>query len=408
MANTNVDIIPLRDIKHFKQRIHHNNRDKNLNDLQHLKYQNVVEIIDPNVVKKEVIIKDNNKEMKRGDYTKQIGAYNGKIKNVQNDLNKLLNDFSNCTNDLDKEKVQKKIDKKNVSLLKYIEKVKDLTFARDKTQKTFSNKKLLNRKDFYELRFSITKPPLHLQRDINYGKDLLQVVKDYVKNIGLDMDIHSYSLHLDQFAPHIHILSSLKGKELTLNQQFKKIFEKEQDFKTFHSLQKDFNTFVKEHSLIKKYDLNLGTITKGGLYDYRPLAAYKKAQEDLKIKIDNKVDKMDNVTMKNEFKKLLYEKFSHKSLSKNLDKYIDSGIKNEMKNFEVEIKTLENDNTRLKNENKALKDTFKEEVNKGIETKLKKLFDTIKPIKKDKKDIAKDLDNTTNDNNLDNDNDFDR
>ena len=135
---------------------------------------------------------------------------------------------------------------------------------------------------------------------------------------------------MDQHSPHVHLLGSIKNQELTLNQQLEKIFDKRF---SFHSVQKDFNNFVKNHDLIKKHDLKLGDIVRGGAYEYeKNLLRYKANQKDIEKKVEQQISsikpkrnliglvvesreqKLENIATQ-----LLIEKNSHKQYSKNIE-----------------------------------------------------------------------------------------
>lgn len=387
MANTNLDIKPLKDRKHFKQRQYENNRQKNING-NNDKFINIVEIINDKIGQKDIIEKKEIEPLKRSDLTRLIASYNAKVKKCNNELNQLNMKYYECDSDLEKDKIKKKIDKKKDSLNNFKEKIKDFEFLKKQTPSKKANHKKDNRNEFYELRFSITNPPKRLRRNIDYGKDFLNVVKDYLKEKGISIDIHSFSLHMDQHSPHVHMLGSIKNQELTLNQQLEKIFDKRF---SFHSLQKDFNNFVKNHDLIKKHDLKLGEITRGGAYEYeKNLLRYKANQKDIEKKVEQQISSIKpkrnliglvvesrEQKLENIAKQLLIEKNSHKQYSKNIEKDLIRSDKiisnvlsekqNEKYNKEDLINNLKNE---LEQKNEILKD-FDKHVDIAVDKKFK-------------------------------------
>ena len=385
MANTNIDIKPLKDRKHFKQRQYENNRQKNINGNNN-DFINIVEIMNSEIGQKDIIEKKEVEQLKRSDLTRLIASYNAKVKKCNNELNQLNINYSEC-DEIEKDKIKKKIDKKKDSLNNFKEKIKDFEFLKKQTPQKKPNHKKDNRNEFYELRFSITNPPKRLRRNIDYGKDFLNVVKDYLKEKGISIDIHSFSLHMDQHSPHVHLLGSIKNQELTLNQQLEKIFDKRF---SFHSVQKDFNNFVKNHDLIKKHNLKIGEITRGGVYEYeKNLLRYKANQKDIEKKVEQQISsikptrkfglvvesreqKLENIATQ-----LLIEKNSHKQYSKNIEKDLIRSDKiisnvlsekqNEKYNKQDLIKNLQNE---LEQKNEILKD-FEKHVDVAVNEKFK-------------------------------------
>lgn len=330
MANTNIEIKALKDIKHFNQRKYENNRKSNIKSCEYESFMNIVEIVDPKIGLQKKPIEEE-QQLKRSDITRLISAYSAKVKKCENDLSILKDNLSNCFVEKQKDKIISKIQNKENSLKSFNEKLKDFNFLKKQTPSKKVNQKLNNRNEFYELRFSITKAPKKLKRNQEYAKDLLQVVKDYIKDLKLDIDIHSFSVHMDQHSPHVHVLGTIDGKELTLNQQLEKLFDKRF---SFHSLQKDFNNFAKEHQLIKKYDLKLGDIVRGGMYEYeKNLYKYKENTKNVEQQVEKQISSLKatrNIVglvvesreqkMENILKPLLVEKQLHKKYSKNIEK----------------------------------------------------------------------------------------
>ena len=88
----------------------------------------------------------------------------------------------------------------------HFRKLKDL---RDGTTAIVVDNKNRNRKNFVEITFSITKAPDHLRRDVQYGKDILQVIKEFYKTSKSHFAFHlsqiPVSLVYQYFVLHMKI-----------------------------------------------------------------------------------------------------------------------------------------------------------------------------------------------------------
>lgn len=385
MANTNIEIKPLKDRKHFNQRKYENNRDKNISK-NNQEFLNIVEIINPEIGKQEKQKEEIKQQLKRSDLTRLISSYNAKSNKCIEELNSFHLKLNNATG-IEKDKLINKIEKKQKSLDNFQEKLKDFNFLKKNTPSKKPNHKSNNRNEYYELRFSITNPPKRLRRSQEYGKDLLNVVKDYLKEKGISIDIHSFSLHMDQHSPHVHLLGSIKNQKLTLNQQLEKIFDKRF---FYHSLQNDFNNFIKNHSLIKKHNLKIGEITRGGMYEYeKNLLRYKTNEKEISEKVEKQIQNIKPIKnwglvvksreqqLEDILKPLLIEKNSHKQFSKNIEKdlirsdKIISQVLNEKQNEKHNNQDLINKlHNELEKKNEILKD-FDKHVDIAVDKKFK-------------------------------------
>jgi len=115
---------------------------------------------------------------------------------------------------------------------------------------------------------SITQIPKHLLRNQEYGKDIKDLMLEYVKEKFPNLNILSIAIHLDQSTPHMHLNGQYSGE---------------------NNLTKD---------LVKKYDFNIDTITKGGKKDYMSLPAYKAFQERTLKRATKQIDNLLDKTIK--------------------------------------------------------------------------------------------------------------
>lgn len=336
MSNTNAKVKSSSSGAWFANRIHHNNRKTNLSDSD-FKDEECLNIVEKNEKFGEmeggaVMLDDKgagigsysfnlqhmkavlklNDNISRSQITSKLSATNSKIKKYQQEAEKIADLI--VLEEPGTEQHQKLL-KKGQKKLKTLNNAKNraalLKELRDATEKKDMKKvnKNKNRKGFIELTFSITKCPEKFRRDAQYGKDVLEVVKEFYKKLKLKADVHSYSLHLDQSSPHCHILCSYKNSDSNLNKDLENIFNKRFNL---HSLQNKFNNFVREHKRLQKYKhvQELEKIERGGRWEYiKNLNDYKNKSNELNSDITNAVkeikpDKKMGLTLKTREEKL--------------------------------------------------------------------------------------------------------
>ncbi len=341
MSNTNIQITTSKSRQWFSNRKYHNNRDTNLSDSDFKNDEciNIVEIVNKDVglknsssgdgvvqninvsagtyaenlanYYKAFNVPQNLQGLKRGDYTRKLSANNSAIARYETELQHLQTQLeelvlSNGSNDFTDEnfkkfeKLNKKYSKKiNVTIPNAKAKSEMLQHLRDNTAASVVDNKNKNRKNFVEITFSVTKAPQYLRRDINYGKDVLSVIKEFYKDLGLNMIIHSYSLHLDQSSPHCHLNGSYENTEHSLNSDLENRYGKKFNY---HSLQNEFNDFIRSHTLMRKYKhiQELETITRGSKWEYeKNLKKYKDKSKQIEQEVIQDVQSVKDI--KNKF-----------------------------------------------------------------------------------------------------------
>jgi chromosome segregation ATPase len=276
-------------------------------------------------------IKDLDKKIKeipksKSEISKDISKYKSLIKNYEKDLvnykiileNSILKD-----DEKDISKYSKLVEKREKQIIKHTQKIQQLMTLRDNTKsRHVEGNKNKNRNDYVEITLSITKCPDELKRDQEYGKTLLDCVKDFYRSLDLDMEVESYSLHMDQSSPHCHILGNYKNSDSSIQKDLLKHFGKKFNY---HSLQNGFNEFVRNYPNLQKYDhiKDLEKIERGGKFEYiKNLDLYKKSQslEELEQKeniLNNQFEDKKKVLDKVNFK-ISHEQKKYDKLLKNM------------------------------------------------------------------------------------------
>lgn len=177
--------------------------------------------------------------------------------------------------------------KKPATKAKYELKIKELNLERD----VFIDKRTTAKRSYLEFVFTLTDVKENLKRDLEYGRDLNDLMLEYFKDKFPNAKIVLSALHLDQSNPHIHI-SAMYPEEagVSLTTDLNKSYG---DIK-FHyqTMQLDFNNYVRESELIKKYEIKLDEITKGGKRDYLKLTEYKALEARMRVRATNAVNKL--------------------------------------------------------------------------------------------------------------------
>ena len=390
MSNTNVQINSSKSRVWFTNRKYHNNRQTNLNDsdFKEDKCINIVDMVDKNVGLKtstgDGVIQNisvsagtysenlanfykiydvpkNLQGLKRSAYTSKLASNNSKIvkyerelEDIGKSLEKLVNEQK--TDTIEFERLNKKYSKKkNETIKKAKDKSNILQTLRDYTSAKIVDNKNKNRKNFIEITFSITKAPNNLRRDIQYGKDILEVVKEFYQSLDFNMKLHSYSLHLDQCSPHCHILGSYENTNNSLNNDLENRYGKKFNY---YSLQNEFNGFIKNHKLLQKYKhvQELETITRGSKWEYeKNLKKFKEKSKQIENDVIQEVKSVTDI--KNKF--FLVEYTREEILE---DTLIEQMKENRLKSsisakLEQENKKMTNNIQNIQNSlNKALND----------------------------------------------------
>ena len=304
MSNTNVGIKTSNKIDWFNQKKYHANRKTNLSDsdFRNEKCINIVEI-NKNFgsVEKLTNSQVESGELKRSDITRLLAATNSKIGKYEKELDELSKSLEKLVIDGNSDskefiKLSNKYNKKkNETLPKAKAKAEFLKEQRDGTVAKKIDNTNKNRNHFFELTFSITKAPNHLRRDLNYAKDLLEVVKEFYNELDLECDLHSFSTHLDQSSPHVHILGSYENSTSSFNKDLEKKFGIKFNY---FSLNNSFNKFVRNHPKLQKYQhvKNLEHITRGGKFEYQKnLKAYKDESKKIALEVDKEIKEVKDI-----------------------------------------------------------------------------------------------------------------
>lgn len=291
MSNTNVKIKTSNSQSWFNGRKYHNNRNTNLSDSDFKNDEciNIVEIVnkDLGLTSKNLVETEEESKILRSDITRKLSANNSKLGKYQKEIDSFELTLDNLINEdkIDSKEfssVQKKLSKKMLTYNKAKNKSNDLEILRNSIAAKKVDNTNKNRNDFVELTFSITKAPKNLRRDLNYANDVLKASKEFFQTLGLKMEIHSYSTHLEQSSPHVHILGSYENSDSSFNKDLQDHFGKNYNY---YSLNNSFNNFVRNHKSLKKYEhvKNLETITRGGKWEYlKNVGDYKKNSKELK------------------------------------------------------------------------------------------------------------------------------
>jgi len=336
MSSTFLNISKKKNIQSFKARLHHNLRKKNLNTGKYVNQEFI------NIIKID----------------------------RKNELNDLLKVDKVDTPNLTKSDLSRKIAKQNQNLKKaktqktkdkILLKINDLKEQRDNT-KALSKAPKTNQ--FFELDMSITSVKKELLRDKNYAEDFLNVYQEWFQNKFKTAEIIGLVAHLDQGNPHTH-LNFIYNNDNNITKDLESSFTKKS--RNYLEMQKDFNNFVKNHNLIKKYNIEINEIGANGKRNYIPASKYKLMQDRAK----QQATKLVNNYVSKEF-----DNNTNIINLTNKDKIIDN-LKNalintkkqqiELNNAPKFFKNLENENEKFEKENLKLKEKiikFENENNK--------------------------------------------
>jgi len=345
--NTFFSIRQIKTEQSFKNRLSHNNRKSNLKSgpSSEKKFKNI-SLVDErknlrNLLNEEKKFnKIDKNELSKSQISKKISRLRDRIKNSK------------------KEKTKEKLNKDLQELLNLREETKS-----KKTGKLKHN--------FFEIDMSITSiTNKNLLRDEEFMRDSLIVYKEFINIKFPDSEIISINGHLDQQNPHCHLnLLYLDDKSITkdLESSYGK------NPKNYKKLQLDFNKFVKEHSLIKKYNLKIGNIGDNGKVKYISSAKYKLLQKRARRQANKLIEQhLDKVKSK-------YSGFFEKD--KIIEDLAKSLINQTTKTIEVKLGAtyftkLEKEIVKLTNEKKSI---FKD-VSEQYEDKFKKVDLEVKVI----------------------------
>ena len=358
----------------FRNRIYHNNRAKNHGFYKYARdeYLNIVELVDPNSYKKIQEDKNQIKQKVSGKnkLNNKIQSYKTRLRKYEKELDEFELKF-NETND---PKIKKKLDKKQKSIRKIQTTIDELEQEYEALEDFKSSRgKGVN---YNELVFEITNIPSVFCRDKKYGEDLLNMVKEYINNLEINMDIHSFSLHMDQHGkPHVHVLGSYQNG--SLNKDLANKFNGKPF--NYYDLQVDFNNFVSKHNITKKYNFQIQKIVKGGKKDYIGLNRYKEILEQSKQQAKQYI-----INLKKQFKTsgLLKQKLD-------LDGYLEA-MEKKFYNLLVEKKMDQNLVKKLKYELETQTTKKYEEVS-DLELNIKKLQQKIQEYEHREEKLTQDI-----------------
>lgn len=249
MSSTFMDIKTSNKPKHFENRMKHNARLKNLSTSKDKEYKNIIFI-------------DN-----REDYKFKQGIARGQDKvPTRSEIGK------NISRLRDRQKKAKKQATKNKLQLQ----IDALIEQRDKTV----NKNNLPKKNFVEFVFTVTDNQKY-RRNTNYANDFNIVVMEFVKQKFPNFIRTLQCGHMDQHNFHIH--SNGYYEDHTISNDLKNSFG-DGNFQ-YSQMQKEFNEFTANHPALKKYNLNIQPVVKGGRKDYiKSLPRYKALQQRMQHK----------------------------------------------------------------------------------------------------------------------------
>jgi len=109
---------------------------------------------------------------------------------------------------------------------------------------------------FIDISFSITHGE-KFTKDLNFIRLLEKEVGIFIKNKFKGLEVLNIVSHSDQSSPHIHISGQyLEGS--SISQDLERVFG---DAQSYSKLQQSFNKHIKSSKLVKKYNLNIDTIT---------------------------------------------------------------------------------------------------------------------------------------------------
>lgn len=262
MSNTFMEIKSYKTLAQFRSKLSHNGRKKSLS-IKDKDKPFLNQIMDNrNILNNNNKNKDKNKNMRtKSDISKDISRFKYKLKRTKNIKTKE----------------------------KYENKIKELELERN----LFVDKRTTAKNSYFDFVFSLTNVKKDLKKNLEYGSDLQNLVLEYFKEKFPNAQITMSALHLDQSNPHMHIscqYPEVSGISLTndLNNSFGDI--------KFHyqAMQIDFNSYVKNSELVKKHDLKIEDIVKGGRKEYMKLGAYKALEATFKEKAINDVQNLIN------------------------------------------------------------------------------------------------------------------
>jgi len=244
-----MDVIPSNKPIHFANRMTHNARLKNLSTSKDKEYKNIIFIDNREDYKfKQGIAKSQDKAPSRSEIGRNISRLRDRQKNAKKQSTK--------------NKLQLQID--------------SLTQLRDKT----INKNHLPKKNFIEFIFTVTDNQKY-RRDTDYAKDFNIVVMDFIKDKFPNFKVVLSANHQDQLSSHQHLNGYYE--EDTISNDLKKSFGDGQF--QYSQMQEEFNTLIANHPILKKYNLNITPVIKGGRKDYiKSLPKYKALQQRMNHK----------------------------------------------------------------------------------------------------------------------------
>jgi len=403
--NTNIKIKQYETKKQFKNRANHDNRLTNSSEYKYHKdkYINIVE-------KTENFNYDitTNSDLTRTEISRKLTScisrlnkYEKELEVLDNTILKMVNTENFNPNNKYYIKTNNKYNKKSQTIDRLTTEINTLTTLKNNTidKRTIT----ANEKPYVEITFGLTRANSIL-RDKTIGEDWLQLVKEFIAD-KFNGDTHSFSVHLDQTSPHVHLLMKY-DIGTSLNKDLTNLYPQHtSNTYRLSQLQQDFNNFTREHELIKKRELTISKITKGKVY-IDDLALYKKEDEKYKNTLDNNLNRLKQKSFENtmfgepKLNKDSYINDLEKNIKKisvenNSNKHIRTSIVNESEDLKSEnIKVKEEAiilNKDLQNENTELNNKFKTNSTKlaSRNIEISNLKKTIKDSENYNKDHVK-------------------
>ena len=277
MSSTFMDIKTSNKPKTFENRMKHNARLKNLSTSKDKEYKNIIFIDNREDYKfKSNMAKNEEKAPSRSEIGKSVSRLVDRQKKAQKQATK--------------NKLQLQID--------------SLIELRDKT----INKNYLPKKNFVEFIFTVTDNQKY-RRDTDYANDFNIVVIEFVKEKFPNFQVTLSANHQDQHSSHQHLNGYYENN--TISNDLKNSFGDGQF--QYSKMQENFNSFAAAHPALKKYNLDIQQVVKGGRKDYvKSLPHYKALQQRMEHKAKMYVSNL-----------IEWAKNKHKGFSLDKDKIIE-------------------------------------------------------------------------------------
>jgi len=260
MSSTYLEVRTYKSKSSFQRRLNHNSRKTNISSGNY-KDDDFINIIKVNNSNKKLMIKKQEllNETTRSDYANKISKLRYRMK------------FAKKPRTIEKLKV----------------KIDDLESKRVLTK----NLKKQASKSYVEFVLTITNVKKNLKRDIEYSEDISKHLTIFIKDRFPNLKVVQLATHLDQTNPHVH-LNGFYNNYDSLTNDLKSRYENPKF--QYEELQQDFNKYIQNLEALKKYDLKVESVVRGGKRDYEKLPKYKARQEAVLKKAKKQVNKYVN------------------------------------------------------------------------------------------------------------------